>query len=145
MSSSPIDPWARRRARRVLLQAVYAWQMTAADAADIVAQFSGKQLKRADVDFFHGCLRGVMGGVGQLDPMFEPYLDRGIDELDHVERAILRAGTFELRERLDVPAKVVIDEWVELAKSFGAAESFRYVNGVLDRVARDARGAELDA
>ena len=144
MSRSSVGPWARRRARRALLQAIYAWQMTDADLADIAAQFSAKGLKRADVDYFQSCLRGVLRGVETLDPLFEPYLDRRIDQLDHVERAILRAGTFELRERLDVPTPVVIDEWVELAKTFGAQDSFRYINGVLDRVARAVR-VELKA
>jgi len=143
MSRSSINVWARRRARRTLLQALYAWQMTDAEFDEIVRQFTPDQLKGADTDYLHECLRGVMDRVTSLDPVFEPYLDRRIAELDYVERAILRAGSYELKERLDVPARVVIDEWVELAKRFGAAESFRYVNGVLDRVARDLRTAEL--
>lgn len=143
MSRSSINVWARRRARRTLLQALYAWQMTDADFDEVVQQFTPDQLKGADTDYLHECLRGVMDRVSTLDPLFEPYLDRRIDELDYVERAILRAGSYEMKERLDVPARVVIDEWVELAKRFGAEESFRYVNGVLDRVARDLRSAEL--
>ncbi|MCY4121450.1 MAG: transcription antitermination factor NusB [Acidobacteria bacterium] len=143
MSRSSINVWARRRARRTLLQALYAWQMTDAEFDEIVRQFTPDQLKSADRDYLCECLRGVMDRVTTLDPLFEPYLDRRIDELDYVERAILRAGSYEMKERLDVPARVVIDEWVELAKRFGAAESFRYVNGVLDRVARDLRTAEL--
>ena len=102
-------------------------------------------MRAADESYFLDCLNGVVQGVAELDPLFEPYLDRAIDALDHVERAILRAGTFELKERLDVPVRVVIDEWVELAKTFGAEESFRYINGVLDRVAHDTRGLELAA
>ena len=143
MSRSSINVWARRRARRTLLQALYAWQMTDAEFDEIVRQFTPDQLKGADTDYLNECLRGVMDRVSTLDPLFEPYLDRRIDELDYVERAILRAGSYEMKERLDVPARVVIDEWVELAKRFGAEESFRYVNGVLDRVARDLRSAEL--
>ena len=141
--SRSINVWARRRARRALLQALYAWQMTDADIDEIVQQFTPDQLKGADTGYLRECLRGVMDGVTTLDPLFEPYLDRRIDELDYVERAILRAGTYEMKERLDVPVRVVIDEWVELAKRFGAEESFRYVNGVLDRVARDLRTVEL--
>ena len=141
--SRSINVWARRRARRALLQALYAWQMTDADLDEIVQQFTPDQLNGADTDYLHECLRGVMDGVATLDPLFEPYLDRRIDELDYVERAILRAGSYEMKERLDVPVRVVIDEWVELAKRFGAEESFRYVNGVLDRVGRDLRAVEL--
>lgn len=143
MSRSSINVWARRRARRALLQALYGWQMTDAHVDEITQQFTPDQLKGADTDYLHECLRGVMEGVATLDPLFEPYLDRRIDELDYVERAILRAGSYELKDRLDVPVRVVIDEWVELAKRFGAEESFRYVNGVLDRVARNLRTAEL--
>ena len=145
MGKSSINVWARRRARRALLQAVYAWQMTDGDLADIAEQFDGsKHLKDADEGYFLDCLRGVLSGVAELDTLFEPYLDRRIDRLDHVERAILRAGSYEMQARLDVPARVVIDEWVEMAKRFGAQDSFRYINGVLDRVARDVRSTELE-
>ena len=146
MGKYSINVWARRRARRALMQAVYAWQMTGGDLKDIAGQFEGsKHLKDADEGYFNECLRGVLAGVAELDPLFEPYLDRRIDQLDYVERAILRAGSYEMKARLDVPVRVVIDEWVELAKRFGAADSFRYVNGVLDRVARDVRQTELAA
>ena len=137
---------ARRRARRALLQAVYAWQMTGAELADLAEQLaSSEQMKGGDEDYFHSCLRGILRSVDELDHLFAPYLDRRVDALDYVERAILRAGVFELKERLDVPMRVVIDEWVELGKAFGAEDGFRYVNGVLDRVAQDLRRAEYEA
>lgn len=146
MGDAKIDVWARRRARRALLQAVYAWQMTDADICDVAEQFAAsKHLKNADQGYFHACLEGTLATVDELDPLFEPYLDRCIDQLDYVERAILRLGSYEMKARLDVPVRVVIDEWVELAKRFGAENSFRYINGVLDRVARDIRCAELAA
>ena len=139
-----MNPQARRRARRTLLQALYAWQMTAAELGELGNQFtSSDEMRKGDTEYFLACLQGVVNGVADLDPLFEPYLDRTIAQLDGVERAILRAGAYELRERIDVPVRVVIDEWVELAKGFGATESFRYVNGVLDRVARDVRKAEF--
>lgn len=144
MSKRSINPYARRRARRTLLQALYAWQMTAAELGELGSQFaSSDEMRSGDTEYFLACLQGVVNGVAGLDPMFEPYLDRTIAQLDGVERAILRAGAYELRDRIDVPVRVVIDEWVELAKGFGAEDSFRYVNGVLDRVARDVRKAEL--
>lgn len=144
MSKRSVNPYARRRARRTLLQALYAWQMTAAELGDLGSQFaSSDEMRNGDTDYFLACLQGVVNSVADLDPMFEPYLDRTIAQLDGVERAILRAGAYELRERIDVPVRVVIDEWVELAKGFGAEDSFRYVNGVLDRVARDVRKAEF--
>lgn len=157
MTSLAIDPRARHRARRALVQALYAWQMTGAEFHELRDQFAptdaddersppslgGDGMRRADVAYFLDCLRGVMLDAPQLDLLFAPHLDRGMDRLDPVERGILRAGVYELKERLDVPARVVLDEWVALAKTFGATESYRYVNGVLDRVARQLRGAEL--
>lgn len=146
MTDATVKPWARHLARRALLQALYAWQMTDADVADLHEQISStERFRKADDEFFLVCLRNIVRGVEDLDPLFTPYLDRAIDALDHVERAILRAGTYELKERLDVPVRVVINEWVKLAKEFGAEESFRYVNGVLDRVARDTRAQEMEA
>ena len=146
MTDKRINPWARRLARRALLQALYAWQMTAADIADLHEQLrSTERLRKADGEFFGACLSGIVSGVEQLDALFAPHLDRAVDALDHVERAILRAGAYELKKRRDVPARVAINEWVELAKEFGAEESFRYVNGVLDRVAWDVRTLEMEA
>jgi N utilization substance protein B len=81
--------------------------------------------------------------VEGLELLFEPALDRKLDELDPIERNLLRLGTFELRDRIDVPYKVVISEAVALAKKFGATDSHRYINGVLDKVARELRQVEL--
>ena len=148
MSKKSNSPWARRRSRRAVLQAVYAWQMTATDFADLKAQFATaermERMKGADEAFFLDCLQGVLREVDGLDALFAPHLDRDIKALDQVERAILRIGTFELRERPDVPARAVINEWVELAKTFGAEESFRYINGVLNRVAWELRRTEME-
>ena len=125
-----------------MLQALYAWQFTRAEAADLERQFA-EDNALADSDFFTACLHGVLDSTDELDALFAPYLDRDVTALDHVERAVLRAGTFELNARPDVPVRVAINEWVELAKQFGAEQSFRYVNGVLDRVAHDLRAVEL--
>ena len=144
MSKRSTNAWARHRARRTLLQAIYAWQMTAAELSDLGPQFANSdEMRSGDTDYFLACLRGVLSSVARLDPLFSPHLDRTVAQLDGVERAILRAGAYELSECLDVPVRVVIDEWVELAKDFGAQDSFRYVNGVLDRVARNVRKTEL--
>ena len=142
MDSAKANPRARRRARRALLQALYAWQFTRAAAADLEQQFA-EDNALADSGFFTACLHGVLDSTDELDALFAPYLDRDVTALDHVERAVLRAGTFELNARPDVPVRVAINEWVELAKQFGAEQSFRYVNGVLDRVAHDLRAVEL--
>ena len=146
MTARSFDPRARRQARRLLMQALYAWQMAGTELAKLRDQFTAAdQMRGGDECYFLTCLHGVVGSVDELDPLFAPYLDRAVDRLDYVERAILRAGVYELKERLDVPVRVVIDEWVELAKGFGAEESFRYVNGVLDRVARNLRRVEIEA
>lgn len=140
---SAVSIWARRRARRALIQALYQWQLAPQDAPAIAAQFiENGSLAKADSAFFNACLAGVTAAVADLDAAFTPYLDRDATALDHVERAILRAGAYELKEREDVPYRVVIDEYIRLAKTFGAEQSYKYVNGVLDRVARDVRAAE---
>lgn len=135
--------WARRRARRAALQAVYQWQMTAADAYAVEQEFvESGALKKADEDFFRALLRGVMFSSGDLDQLLMPLLDRRVEELDKVELALLRLGAYELRERPDVPFRVVIDEYVGLAKVFGAEDGFKYINGVLDRLAIQLRPLE---
>jgi N utilization substance protein B len=142
MSSKP-NPWARRKARRALVQAVYQWQMADADTAVLEREFLEAQaLEKADVDFFSELLRGVLHHSDEIDASFSPFLDRSLASLDQVERAILRLGAFELSHRIDVPYRVVIDEYVELAKLFGAEDSFKYINGILDRLAREVRSVE---
>ena len=142
MASKP-NPWARRRARRALVQAVYQWQMTGCDLSEVEGQFSNDEtLAKADREFFTELLRGVVLDPQALDELFAGYLDRDVKDLDQVERAILRLGCFELQHRVDVPYRVVIDEYVELAKTFGAEASHKYINGVLDRVARARRALE---
>jgi N utilization substance protein B len=127
--------WGRRRARKVAMQAVYQWQMTDADLRPLEQEYrSAGALKKTDDEFFSELLRGVLMSSGELDELLRPLLDRDVDDLDRVELALLRLGAFELKERIDVPYRVVIDEYVELAKQYGAEESFKYVNGVLDRL-----------
>ncbi len=144
MSSS--GAWARRRSRRALLQAVYQWQMTGADTSAIERDLTEDgALKKADREFFKALLRGVAFGTAELDALLAPALDRKVDDLDKVELALLRLGAYELKHRIDVPFRVVIDEYVELAKVYGAEESFKYINGVLDRLAQDLRALEHSA
>jgi N utilization substance protein B len=141
--ASKTNPWARRQARRALVQAVYQWQMTGGDVGTVEGQFQNDDsLAKADGEFFTALLRGVLREHETIDAIFAPYLDRKPKDLDQVERAILRLGCFELQQRIDVPYRVVIDEYVELAKTFGAEASYKYINGVLDRVAKDQRAPE---
>jgi len=145
-SSERFDPWARRRARRLLVQAFYQWQVSHADTAEIERQFrEAPAFARVDATFFGEVLRGVRREQPHLDALIEPLLDRKLTELDQVELALLRMGTYELTARVDVPFKVVIDECVALAKTFGGEESHKYVNGVLDKIARRVRAREVAA
>ncbi|MCY4143104.1 MAG: transcription antitermination factor NusB [Gammaproteobacteria bacterium] len=138
-----VSPRFRRQSRRVLLQALYQWDMAGSTETEMVDFFTDEgSLDKADKRYFNDCLHGVMRGVKDLDRAYEPYLDRALSELNPVERACLRAGSFELIEREDVPVGVVINEWVELAKMFGAQDSYRYINAVLDALARTARDGE---
>jgi len=135
--------WARRRSRKVAMQAVYQWQMTGMDRTALEQEYRhAGALKKADEEFFSELLRGVLSHVDELDGLLAPLLDRAVDDLDRVELALLRLGVFELSRRIDVPYRVVIDEYVELAKGYGAEESFKYVNGVLDRLALTLRETE---
>lgn len=131
---------ARSRARRAALQALYQWQMTGQEADEIAAQFEAEStLRHADLAYFLELLRGVPRTVVSLDEQLEPVLDRPVAQLDGVERAILRMGVYELANRRDVPWRVVINEAVDLARIFGAEQSHRYVNGILDVLARRTR------
>ena len=134
----------RRRARHYGLQALYQWTLSGASPSDIEAEFRvDNDFKHTDGEYFSAVLKGVVDDVDGLESLFEPALDRTLDELDPIERNLLRLGTFELRDRIDVPYKVVISEAVALAKKFGATDSHRYINGVLDKVARELRQIEL--
>lgn len=135
--------WARRRSRRVAMQAVYQWQMTGVALKPLEDEYQrAGSLSKTDEDFFRELVRGVLLRTGELDETLTPVLDRKLDELDRVELALLRLGTFELMHRIDVPYRVVIDEYVELAKDYGAEDSYKYVNGVLDRLALRLRELE---
>tara|TARA_Y100000385_G_scaffold268326_1_gene305253 strand:- start:212 stop:658 length:447 start_codon:yes stop_codon:yes gene_type:complete len=134
----------RRKARHFGLQALYQWTLSGAALADIEAEFRvDNDFRHTDGDYFTAILKGVTSDVDALEALFSSALDRSLDDLDPIERNLLRLGAFELRDRIDVPYKVVINEAVSLAKKFGATESHRYINGVLDKVARDLRTIEL--
>lgn len=144
-SGKPSRTQMKREARSFALQALYQWHMAGSTLSDIDAQFrTENDMSGTDLKLFSALLHGVPGKTTELDEAVEPYLDRKLGELDPVELTVLRMGTFELSSMIDVPYKVAINEAVNLAKIFGATESHKYVNGVLDRVARDFRQAEVD-
>lgn len=134
----------RRRARRFLVQALYQWQVAGADPGDVLLQFvDGRNLGNADIDYFRELMRAIPADVDALDAQIAPLLERSVAMIDPVERGILRLACYELRDRLEVPGRVVIDESVELAKAFGAEQGHRFVNGVVDRLARRLRPREF--
>ena len=144
-AAAPRRRGARHRARAAAVQALYQWHMTRQDPAEIESQFLADRLAEdapaVDRSFFRELLHGVVGAVERLDRRIEPLLDRPVAQVDPVECAILRIGAFELVERKEIPTGVTINEAVELAKTFGGENGHRYVNGVLDRLARDVRPA----
>jgi N utilization substance protein B len=146
MTDNKTNVWARRKARRALVQALYEWQLSENSLSDIKNEFhEGDALKRADKNFFDELLGLTIRGAQELDGLYEHLLDRKIEQLGHVERAVLRLATAEFSHRIDVPYVAVIDEYVELSKTFGAQDSYKYINGVLDKLAIDLRPIEVEA
>lgn len=141
----PTRPFPERaRARRRALQALYQWQIGGGPMRRIIEQFNEEQdMAIVDGGYFVELLNGVETHLEALDAALAPCLDRRLDEVDVIERATLRLAAFELLHRLDIPYRVVINEAVELAKDFGAEGGHSYVNGVLDRLARNTRSAEV--
>ena len=141
-----IDPVARSRSRRRALQAIYAWQINGANERDLIAQFAHEQAHEiADLEYFEDLVRGVLRHVGELDAALADHLDRGVDEVDAIERAALRIAAYELLHRPDVPYRVVINEAIDSTKRFGSEHGHTYVNGVLDRAATEWRPVEAQA
>ncbi len=131
---------ARRRSREYALQGLYAWLLSADPVEKIRNQLAeDKGFAGADLVYFNRLLEGAIAGAGPLSEAIAPVLDRNIEALSPVERGILLLGAFELQECPDVPYRVVINEAVELAKRFGGTDGHKYVNGVLDKLARSLR------
>lgn len=134
---------ARSRARRLAVQAAYQCLVSDAAGEDVVRQFiDGRNTGRADTDYFRELVTAACDGRTGLDAVLDPLLDRPLVQLDPVEHAILLLALVELRDRLEVPYRVVLDEAVESAKMFGAEQSYKFINAVLDRAARTLRQGE---
>lgn len=139
-----MSPVARRLARQYALQALYQWQLSQANPADIETQFLAKQInKRTDLDYFKELIHNIPDQSAELDNYMTPFLSRPIHEIDPIELAILRLSTYELAKRLDIPYRVSINEALELTKKYGSIEGFKFVNGVLDHIARELRTHEM--
>lgn len=138
-----MKPTPRRKARELAVQAVYSWQLSDNAVNDVEAHFLTENAKRRfDIEYFQLLFRGVTSKLSILDAAISPHVDRPLDEVDHVEKAILRTAIFELSDCLDVPYRVIINEAIELAKAFAADDSHKFVNGVLDKIVKDFRPNE---
>jgi N utilization substance protein B len=143
--SRSYSPRARARARRTAVQACYQWLITSQSMSGIITEFEidNPELKKADRDYFRELLQGIARHAEELDERLMPFLDRPLAEISPVESAILKLGMYELVFREDLPWRVIMNETIELAKMFGADQSYKFVNGVLDKAARQIRVAEV--
>ncbi|WP_407412566.1 transcription antitermination factor NusB [Acinetobacter sp.] len=134
---------AKRKARRFAVQGIYEWQMSHNPVHEIEARTrADNAMHKVDLGYYHELLTQVVANSASLDKLLIPVLDRELTALDGVELATLRLGAYELQEHLEIPYRVVLDEAIELAKHFGGADSHKYINGVLDRLATTLRAAE---
>ena len=132
-----MKPSPRRKARELAVQALYSWQLSQNSVTDIDANFlTDNSARRFDIAYFQKLLHGVTADISNIDNTISPHVDRPLADVDPVEKAILRVAIFELNDCLDVPYKVVINEAIELAKSFAADDSHKFVNGVLDKAVK---------
>ncbi len=136
-------PTARTRARYYALQALYQWNFSQTALAEIELDFhQSHNMAKVDTDYFHELLHKIPKNLDEIDENFSPYLDRKLQDLDPIILILLRIGAYELLHRPDVPHKVVINEALELAKTFAADDSHKFVNSILDKLAHTCRNKE---
>lgn len=136
---------SRHMARRCVVQALYQWQMTGQTASQIEPNFiANTELRGKHLDYFHSLIDAIPKHIEKIDELIAVHLDRTADKVDLTEQAILRLGAYELNFDQSIPAKVVIDEAIELAKLFCAEHGYKYVNGVLDKIAGEVREGVKD-
>jgi N utilization substance protein B len=137
---------AKQKARKLSLQALYSWDMGGIDLQTIEVNFhTENDMSKVDTDLFKSLLYEVPKNLEKIDEAYQPHLDREQDHLDPVSRAILRISTYELLFSIEVPYKVAINEGVNLAKTFGPTDAYKFINGVLDQVAAQSRAVEIAA
>ncbi|CAH1904462.1 transcription antitermination protein NusB [Candidatus Nitrotoga sp. HW29] len=135
---------SRRRSRELALQGIYQWRLTNDDHEQIEKQIRAeKGMGRYDAEFFSKLLRGVLTQHADIEAIVTTHLDRTLDELSPVELSVLLIGAYELIHHPEIPYRVVINEAVELAKTFGGTDGHKFVNGVLDKVAAQVRAVEI--
>jgi len=132
-----VKPSPRRKARELAIQAVYSWQISQNSVTDIEVNFiTDNNKRRFDIEYFQQLLQGVTRNVKEIDAAISPHVERPLDGIDQVEKAILRVAVYELKDCTEVPYRVVINEAIELAKAFAADDSHKFVNGVLDKAVK---------
>jgi N utilization substance protein B len=137
---------AKQKARKLSLQALYSWDIGGIDLQTIEVNFhTENDMSKVDTDLFKSLLYEVPKNLEKIDEAYQPHLDREQDQLDPVSRAILRISTYELLFSIEVPYKVAINEGVNLAKTFGPTDAYKFINGVLDQVAAQSRAVEIAA
>ena len=137
---------AKQKARKLSLQALYSWDLGGIDLQTIEVNFhTENDMSKVDTDLFKTLLFDVPKNLAKIDESYQPHLDREQSKLDPVSRAILRISTYELIFSIEVPYKVAINEGVNLAKTFGPTDAYKFINGVLDRVAAEKRAVEIAA
>jgi N utilization substance protein B len=138
-----VKPSPRRKARELAVQATYSWQVSQNPVNEVEVNFIVDNSKRRfDIEYFQLLLRGVTSNINDIDNTISPHVDRPLDDIDQVEKAILRVAIFELKDCSEVPYRVVINEAIELAKAFAADDSHKFVNGVLDKAVKLIRPQE---
>ena len=144
--AKPAERGERYHTRALVLQGLYGWLLAGGDAQAIGKQLlTSEQLAKVDAAFFREMLAGIITAAGELRAEFAGLVDRPVAALSPVEHALLLMGTYELKHRPEIPYRVAINEAIELAKTFGGTDGFRYVNGVLDKLAARLRGAEIES
>lgn len=143
MSNQSIS--GKRRARKLALQSLYQWHMAGTQLSDIEAQFSAtNNMDKVDIDYYRRLLYGIPKDLSAVEAAMIPFLDRSITAINPVELTILRLCAFELLHCIEIPYRVILDESVSLARSFGSQEGHRYVNGVLHNLAQIVRKTEIN-
>jgi len=138
-----VKPAHRKQARVLALQALYSWLMSGNEMTQVELTYATtNDMSKVDMEYFQAILHGVAEDVDAIDKAYKPYLGRLPEELDPIEKSIMRLATFELTKRIDTPFKVVINEAIDLAKVFGAEESHKFINGALDKAVKTLRKHE---
>ncbi len=135
---------AKTKARKCAVQALYQWQVTGQNLSAIEHQFIEEdRLKNAQKNYFFELIHGIPEQLNEIDAALSEFIDRPLEKINLVERAVLRIGVYELLKRPDIPYRVILNESIDLAKCFGAEGSHKYINGILDKIAGKSRAVEI--